>query len=332
MIALCMTVYDRPDLLDKALEGLFVTYPCGADMLVVVGDGPKSSDVYNVLEKYQKYFPVSYRIDKRVDNRGIAFATNHSLSIASKLADVLIHIDSDFYVCKAGWAKDIANFLKTHKEVGIAAPDLKGRYMRIVRPEYHEIEYALGMVLAIRTTDYHDIKSFFGTGFFDQDISHQFDPDICYRIRMRGKRIAIIPLGECVNLGEGSGDSSVVTKNSNVCKGGFEFLRKWNLRFTGSFRYKSPAMLRWDEFPLNYIFRKQWLAQFPINENLTQLNAQGHDFDAVTFPISRSKWQLEQTREAIKQNVNLAGADNYGDVDEDLLIGKRAWNVTDRRS
>lgn len=322
--ALCMTAYDRPDLLEKTLQGLFGDYNCGADAFVIVVDGSKDSEITRVIDRYQSYFPyhvvVSY-----AENKGIAYATNLSMDIGASLANVVIHIDSDMYIGKDNWTKDFEKFLYDNPIVGIAAPDLNGRYMRIKRPGYDEIEYALGMVLAMRTTEYNKVKNYRGKGFFDEGIHHQFDPDICYRTRMLGLRVGIIPVGHCEHLGEGTGDSSKRTKESTAIRGGFEFNEKWNWYFTGTFKYKSPAMLRWDEYPLNYIFRKLWMSQFNLNPQPRPEVIQDHTFDMIKFPISVKKWQQDAARFAVEHDVKFNGADTYENVSLDLLLGNKTW-------
>ena len=324
-VALCMTAFDRADLLKVALENLLVTYPCGADVLSIVVDGGGStrSEIEDVIKIYANMFPGAVVVSFLDRNVGIAGATQ--LSFTSPLHDVLIHIDSDFYIKQAGWAKKLGEFLVSHPEVGIAAPDLPGRYMRIHRPDYDEVEYAMGAVMAVRREVFHHVSAYLGEGFFDKNLHHQWDPDTCYRARMLGYRVGIVPLGECVHLGEGTGDSS----RPSVWKGGFEFLRKWNLYFIGQYRYKSPYCLRWDEMPLNYLWRREWLAQFSYNERPRVETIQGHKFEMIEMPITPSKWLLPQTRDGLRINARYSGVDSFEKVDAELLSGQRGWNVGD---
>lgn len=332
---LTMTAYDRADLLDKALESLLVTYPCGADQIFVVADTPKDPRVLEVLRKWKNTFVQPdqwsyFDFDITPSNRGVARATNYALdSAAGRNADFLIHVDSDTFIERKDWCKDVVKFLQTHPEVGLVAPDLPGRYMRIHRPDYDEIEYALGMVWATSTQNYYAVRHYFGEGFFDENIQHQFDPDVCYRIRQLNKRIGIIDIGKLVDLGVGSGDSS---RSEIVWKGGFEFLKKWNTYFVGQFNYKSPMMLRWDEFPLNYLWRRTWLAQcVDVNTNPQRVALQGHTFEMIHLPVTPGKWLREETKEALKYNIVLKDTSDYEKVDKELLAGKRNWEIADGR-
>lgn len=325
-VSVCMTAYDRVDLLRQALQNLVFTYPCGADKLVIYSDGSGDPNIEFEIEN-TKWATTPMAIVPIISkvNRGIANATQRSMSFVE--GDVLIHIDSDTFVKRAGWARDMGQFLTNRPEIGILAPDLSGRYMRIKRPDYDEIEYSLGMIMAVRKEVFRAVSGYRGEGFFDEDLHHQYDPDVCYRVRMLGYRVGVVDIGEVVTLGLDSGDSS---KSSSVWKGGFEFLQKWNMKFLGNrFRYKSPEMLRWDEFPLNYVWRKQWLSQFPYNEQPKQESVQDHSFNMIQFPITPGKWNLEATRDCVRANINLAGVDRYEDVDQDLLAGKRSWQVSD---
>lgn len=346
-VTLCMTIYNRSDLLEKALENLIVMYPSGADHIVMYSDGA-SEEVLTVARKYSRDFSGVELVECKhlgiaeINNLAMEHARGNDRTISN---DVIVRMDSDFYIESAGWAKKLGQFLVDHPEVGIAAPDWAGRYMRISRPDYDEIEYAMGAILAVRGSVYDELSDCHMTkynkdvgayheGFFDLALSHQWDPDVCYRARMLGYRVGIIPVGNCIDLGAGTGDSSpaVLTKDTSPVKGGFQFLKKWNKHFTGQFRYKSPMMLRWDEFPLNYLWRRMWLAQFdngynvqpPIDDSM-----QGHRFEMIQFPITPTKWLLNETKESLKQNLVFKGEDTVRDTDLDLLTGKRGWTPAD---
>ena len=327
-VAICVNAYDRADLLQKTLQNLILEHPCGADYLVIYVDGsPDPNLVPMAMSSIQWAINSSMQVHV-IDgnpNVGIAKACTHAFGSIYDKVDVVIHVDSDILVEQAGWAPKLEKFLMTHHEVGIAGPDIKGRYMRIHRLGYDEIEYCIGMIMAFRSRDYRQLANFMGDGFFDANIGHQWDPDVCYRARMLGHRVGIIDIGKTTHLGEGTGDSS----RASACKGGFEFLRKWNLYFTGQFRYKSPMMLRWDEFPNNYLWRRQWLAQFSYNERNPVEIIQEHKFELVQYPITPTKWLLPQTKDALRTNVIFSGEDKYEDVDPELLSGARNWNLGD---
>lgn len=340
-VTLCITIYNRSDLLEKTLENLLVTYPCGADEVLLYSDGA-SEDVLAVAQRYcDKYpnvslFKAAHLGIPMINNIAMGKARGNDLTIMN---DVIVRSDSDFYIASAGWTKKLGQFLVDYPEVGIAAPDWTGRYMRIKRPGYDEIEYAMGAIMACRGEVYDLVSQMYGAGFFDRDISHQWDPDVCYRVRMLGYRVGIVPVGDCIDLGAGTGDSAppVLTKDTSPVKGGFQFLKKWNLYFTGQFCYKSPMMLRWDEFPLNYLWRRMWLAQVKsergsvlwVNDQPKYESLQNHNFEMIKFPITPGKWLLNETREALEKNLVFKGEDNLRDTDLDLLTGKRGWTPAD---
>lgn len=342
---LCITAYDRPDLFKQCLENLIVKYPCGADKIVVSVDGmtaaqSDASGNVAVMSIAQDYYnrKLLTDLDYSLNNCGVAKTTNKSIYRASLPGIgpygthddcVIIHCDSDTYIQKTGWCKDVVDFLDTHREVGLIAPDIPGRYMRLHRYDYDEIEYALGMVWATRRSVCEEVIDYLGKGFFDEHIQHQFDPDICYRIRMKGYRVGVKDFGKLVDLGVSTGDSS---RSETVSRGGFEFLKKWNLYFTGQFSYKSPMMLRWDEFPLNYLWRRLWLSQFDFNQSPPRVSLQNHDFDLINVPVTPSKWLLKECREALQYNLTFKGTSNYSSTDNNLLTGKRGWNVQDNRN
>lgn len=328
-VSLCLTAYDRPGLLQIALENLLVTHPSGADHVFIAVDfhSPAvTKEVLGVIETYVKRLGTLTYTPPGDETRGVADTTNFSLHVGSLRSDVLIHMDSDCYITQPGWAKKVEEFLQFHPEVGIVAPDLPGRYMRIKRDGYDEIEYCLGMVFGLRKKVYESVRYFHATGFFDCDIHHQFDPDVCLRARMKGFRVGVIPLGNFVDQGVGSGDSS---RSASVWKGGFEFLRKWNLHHLGFFNYKSPLSLLWPQFPINVLWRKLWLSQFGFNEDIKPETIQGHSFDLVKWPAELGKWGLETDRKCLASNVWFHGIDTYEKVSPDLLSGKRKWSLED---
>lgn len=333
--ALTITTYDRPELFQKVLDNLMVKYPCESDFVCVTLDRDIFDDIGKKFREITNpYFERGLvELSSFQETNGIARATNASLDRGlygswgvRDDTDVVVHIDSDCYVEQSGWVPKMAQFLRDHPEVGLVAPDLPGRYMRIKRPGYDEVEYALGMVWAMRKDVLDKVKDFHGVGVFDENIHHQFDPDLCYRVRMLGKRIALMDVGNVVDLGVGTGDSS---RTSSTWIGGFEFLRKWNLHHLGIFNYKSPMCLTWNMFPLNFLWRKLWLSQFQKNEELFQECFQGHTFDLVKIPWDQGKWQLKQSRLSLIENICFSGVDSFEKVSEDLLSGKRHWSVED---
>lgn len=343
-VGLAITAHDRPELLQQCLENLFIHYPCGADYVVVVSDNPADPRVFEIVDSFTSKGWVHHHYKSHV-SLGIAAAFNTSLKLAleGSSVDYVVHCDSDAYVKRSGWCKELAAFMAVSPEVGLAAPDLPGRYMRLHRSGYDEIEYALGMLWGVPRHIYNDVRGYQGDGFFDSELHHQFEPDVCYRIRMLGYRVGIVDVGEAVDLGAGSGDSSrSSSKDSNVCRGGYEFLQKWNQKFVGPhFHYKSPMCLRWDEFPLNYLWRRMWLAQFDdvnvaaqpdpkLGERYPVLrNLQGHTFEMVSFPITPGKWLLPETRAALRNDLVFYPGVSYEDTDLALLTGKRSWQPED---
>jgi len=341
--AIVTFAYDRPDLLERMLTCVTKEYPSGVDYLFVFGDGPTNPDVIPMVQKCLQLpmadaTGIGVEIDKNYfvegaclikhAHVGIANGTNTIMDIAAETdgVDVIIRMDGDVQILKAGWANTMAEFMCKHPEIGILAPDLPGRYMRIHRDGYDEVEYVLGAVMAIRTEVYNQLVDYDGE-FFDTSLHHQWDPDVCLRTRMLGYRIGVLPVGEFVDLGVGTGDSS---NSVSTSLGGFEFLCKWNRKFLGNhYRYKSPYMLRPDEFPLNYLWRREWLAQFPYNERPRVDTIQDHKFEMIEVPITPSKWLLPQTRDGLRIQARYNGIDRFEKVDPELLTGKRGWSIGD---
>lgn len=340
---LIISIYDRAEDLRATLQGCLVDYPCGATNVVLASDGAKQEVIDVALEYMVKFSNVRLM---EMQHQGIAGAISSSIERVveqeilgggpfASLADrdsfgVIIRMDSDCVIKKEGWARQMAQVLEQNPEIGILAPDWPGRYMRLKRNNYEEVEYCLGIVMAFRWQVAATVSRYLGNGFFDRALHHQFEPDVCLRARMLGYRIALANVGEMVHLGEGRGDSSIQTRESNVCIGGYEFLQKWNERFVGpNFQYKSPMMLRWDEFPPNYLWRRMWLSQFPVNENPSTVVLQNHTFEQILFPVTPGKWLLHETRQARAEDLFFSATIPYEDTATPLLLGQRGWTPED---
>ena len=60
LFSVAMSVYykDNAEFFDKALESITCLQSVKPSEIVLVCDGPLNSDLYNVIEKYQKKFPI----------------------------------------------------------------------------------------------------------------------------------------------------------------------------------------------------------------------------------------------------------------------------------
>ena len=330
---LVIPIYDRPEFLKQTLQACVDDYPCQAEQIYLYSDGA-SKEVIDVAQDFVNRHSHVKLI--QLTHIGMAEVNSLAMRDAMNEVDTVIRMDADCVVKQLGWAGNMEAMLSVCPEIGILAPDWPGRYMRIERKQagYDEVEYCLGIIMGIRSSVLKEATNYLGNGFFDRNLHHQFEPDICLRVRMLGYRVALQGIGDFVHLGEGLGDSAKQDRDSNVCKGGYEFLKKWNKRFVGEhFQYKSPMMLRWDEFPPNYLWRRMWLSQFDFS-NLPKpviATIQGHQFELVNFPVTPGKWILKESKEAIEADWQADQSDDYAKVDLDLLTGKRGWRVDDAR-
>lgn len=259
MNSICIPVYDRPDYLEKCLNGI-LQYCESPYEVVCCMDAPKDPKIFEVLDRFQKeVWPTNMKIVKNEQNMDLCYTINRAMENAT--GDYLIHLEGDIVVPTKGWNRIFENFLAIHPEVGIVTPITSLRQDTIVRRDYREGQWALGGLSCIP-------KHIFDMGLgWDVDLKHQRECDQCLRIRMSGYRLAgIESVPGFIHYGENDfveTDARKALMNTGV----HNFLKKWNKRFMGFGCYKDVPFMSWDDFPINVFFRNQAMSGDGLNKN-----------------------------------------------------------------
>jgi len=321
-ISICLTTYKKLDILKKVLVELQkLTYP----FELVISDDCSGREMENYLvNEVPDMFP-DYKIALGAINRGCSESLDRSLMQAS--GDILIHMDPDIilntvdpYVRMMNWHQVFADYLVKYPEIGILAPDYPFHHLRLWRDGYDEVDYCMGGIFSLRRNTFDKVKNFLGRGLWDKNLSlGQVEMDMNYRARMCGYRTAMIQEVQWIHLDP--------NPNWQGHRGVIEFLKKWNMYLLGFFNYKSPAMLIWDEFPLNRLLRKQIFCQEQLNKSPEHLVVQAHDCEVIKELKAPGSWREEELRELVIRNKVFKGCDEFESISEDLLKGKIKWNL-----
>ncbi len=110
-ISILMSIYknDNPEYLRQAIDSMIVqTYP--ADEFVIVEDGPLSSEVYEVLNVYQRQYPSLFKFIKLENNQGLGIALG--LGLRECRNALVARMDSDDISCRNRLELEVQEFIK----------------------------------------------------------------------------------------------------------------------------------------------------------------------------------------------------------------------------
>ncbi len=313
-ISICLTTYKKVDILKKTLEDLINKSTASYEL--VISDDCSGHEMNEYLHEVSKIFTGS-KIYINPINEGCSNSLGMSFGIAG--GDYLIHLDPDITLEPMGWYWRMANFLEEHPEVGIVAPDYPMHHLRLHRPDYDEVDYCMGGVWAMRKEVVKEMDDYLGDGVWDRGLSlGQVEIDMCYRVRMLGYRVAMLKELNWTHLDP--------NPNWQGHKGVIEFLSKWNRYFLGFFNYKSPAMLTWDEFPLNKLLRHQIFCNLHLNDNPDHIVVQHHNCAIIKELRAPNSCRDDELCKLVEQNKIFRGTDRFENIPEDLWRGKVKWN------
>lgn len=320
LTSVCLCTYintqKRFEDLQHVLTSLATNLTAPAELIIVDDASPiGEASLERVFSSYVPYLqtkgiPVKIHVNKR--NLKHSASQNLAWQLAS--GDTLIHIEDDIAVDKLGWNQDFAKCLQDHPEVGQVLPKGSGRGEWIPRPGYNEFQWGLGGLFAIRREVFEKI------GGWDENLIHQIEPDYNFRVRMAGWRVGQIEDFSMSHLGEGDFQDTF-ERQAQITIGVYNFLKKWNRRFFGTFAYRDVWCMSPDDFPINVSFRRQlaaWMVATarsinrPDVEQACRLNQHPQPF---TFPGHWGKFELVKTirptgREREDELINLM-AQNY---------------------
>jgi len=323
---LVLFTYNRPELLECVLHNLLLQKRYIPE-IQVIDDHSSDERVAHVLKKYRDLWGVGFSSIRHEVNAGLAVRTNQVLHDSFKTGgyDSLIMLDSDIVMESADWFPKMIDFLSNHPEAGIVIPDRPGCYLRLKRPTYQEVEWAITFCYGVTKKVYKDFiaNDFVGPkgSWFDENMVTSWDCDTCYRLRMLGYRIALLPSIPLSSLGE---DSSTIS--DKLGRGVTAFNKKWNERLLGRYVYKSPLMLRWEQFPLNVKFRQMLCAQ---DNQLSIVGGNhrlcGHEAEIVSQMHCKNNYpRPEMLRKVLDLDIFLSRTPT---IDPELAEGRRLFDI-----
>jgi glycosyltransferase involved in cell wall biosynthesis len=326
-----MATYERRELLGRVLNSLSRQRP-KVDLLRIVDDCSTDPEIPVMLRYFARKWNESVgpcEVEFKGQNGGASALYNAALDnlFRARKFDHVVMMDSDIVASPDDWPLRLASFLSSHPEIGCVAPDKKGCYLRLHRNGYDEVEWVVSIAYAASRKAYLEVTdsaNFREGEWCDPALGTVWDCDICYRLRMLGYRVAVLPSVEVTDLGEGKS-----TVAGNLARANFEFNRKWNRKLLGRFVYKSRGLfLRWEDYPLNALFRRLLNAQQgslkvePADQKLSD-----HSSELVTsLHCSGNVPKPEDLRKFLDMDVSVLRDVEFGDVPNDLAAGKRQFS------
>ena len=207
----------------------------GEQAQVIVADNASTDSSLNLL---RRDFP-TVRIIAMDRNRGFAGGYNKAFQLLDEenkangttAPDYYLLLNSDVRV-EQGWLTPMLNFMDQHPDTAAAAPKLlsdlhpdhfeyagaaggfidkygypycRGRLFNTVEKDNGQydtvtpIHWATGACLLIRRTDYWAVG-----GLDERFFAHNEEIDLCWRIRLTGRRIVCVPQSTAYHLGGGT--------------------------------------------------------------------------------------------------------------------------------
>ena len=209
------------ELLERFLPVLIMHTPAALAEIIIADNGSTDSSESFLINRYPQIRRISF--DK---NYGFAEGYNRTLSLLDHEYVVLLNSDVEV---TAHWLEPALDYLDTYPEVAALQPKLldynnksafeyagasggfidiygypfcRGRILTTIekdqgqydRPE--EVFWASGACLFIR------LKEFIEAGGFDKNFfAHQEEIDLCWRLRVRGKKIICLPQSVVYHVG-----------------------------------------------------------------------------------------------------------------------------------
>jgi glycosyltransferase involved in cell wall biosynthesis len=312
MLSVTIPCYNRLPELKQTIENVYHTLHNNFELIIIDDNSNKDVKDYLASVAFQLLIQ-DCKIQYHYINKGLSVSVNEGLKLATQ--PYIAHLDSDILIPFDNWGTIMENYLTWFPEIGMIAPDYPGHHLRLHRGIYDEVEYCMGGSFCIRK----EIVDKIG-GYDENLLPGQLEVDLCYRVRMLGYRVALIPGLTWVHLDNSQG-------MEKHYKGGFEFFRKWNMYHLGFFHFKSPAMMYWDDFPLNQLFRRQVCAQEGFKQGLDPLTLQGHSCEIIKTPMSIGRWREDEFCELVRANQIFWKSDTLDTVDADFLMSKKQWSA-----
>ncbi len=205
-----------------------VKHSVGQDACVVVADNASTD---SSLELLREEFPM---VEVIALDQNYGFAEGYNRALEQVEADYFVLLNSDVEVSH-GWLGPLIDFMEAHEDVAVVQPKLlkygdngptsafeyagacggfidmygypycRGRVMDTVEEDVGqydapmEVHWASGACLVVRATDYKAAG-----GMDARFFAHQEEIDLCWRLRILGKRIFCLPQSHVWHVGGAS--------------------------------------------------------------------------------------------------------------------------------
>lgn len=325
-IGLLLTTFNRPDLLKMVLDSLTTQLPKNLTKIVIIDDCSTDLGTRSLLTAFAEKYRGLAEVFRHETNHGNADSLNEGLGhlFLTEKVDYAVVLDSDATATPDDWIDKLVSFLESHPEAGIAFPNRPGSYIRLHRDGYDEVEFGITICYAIPKKAYFAVA---GDGrWFDTSLTTAWDCDTCYRLRRAGYRVAVV--NEVVATDLGVGKSTLPSEK--FAKGNFEFNKKWNELLLGPFIYKSPMMLRWEDYPLNMQFRRLVNAQQgAIYVSPTRGDTlSGHGAVRISYLSCSGNFPTQENLQKwLAKDVWIHRNPVWEEIQSDLAAGKRMFDL-----
>ena len=286
------------------------------DATVIVADNASTDDSLDLLEKQ---FP-EVRIIRFDENWG--FAEGYNKALTEVKAEYYVIMNSDIEVTQH-WLTPLIEFMDNHPEVAACQPKLlsmankekfeyagasggfidrlgypfcRGRVFETVENDNGqydtkaEVMWATGACFVIRSSDFHAVG-----GFDERFFAHSEEIDLCWRLRLQGRKIYSIP------------DSHVYHVGGGTLPKGNPMKTYLNFRNNLTMLYKNLP-----EKDLKHVMRWRWLLDYLAAFQTLICNGNVGDFRAI-YRARRDfkRWKKEYA--PIRQQLQAAKT-NHEDV------------------
>lgn len=305
-VAIVILNWNGRQMLERYLSTVLL-YSC-EETSVIVADNASTDDSVEFLKTH---FP---DVPTILLDQNYGFADGYNKALAQVEAEYYLLLNSDVEVTHH-WLTPLLEFMDSHPEVAACQPKLlsmadkdcfeyagasggfldrlgypfcRGRIFDTVEPDNGQYDYAMeimwatGACLLIRSEDYWNVGGLDGRFF-----AHNEEIDLCWRLRLLGRKIYCIPESAVCHLGGGT------LPKGNPMK---TFL---NFRNNLTMLYKNLP-----EKDLRPVMRWRWFLDYLAAIEMLLLNHSLSDFKAI-FRARRAfkKWRpiFKEDRERIQQ-------------------------------
>ena len=305
-VAIVILNWNGRQMLERYLSTVLL-YSC-EETSVIVADNASTDDSVEFLKTH---FP---DVPTILLDQNYGFADGYNKALAQVEAEYYLLLNSDVEVTHH-WLTPLLEFMDSHPEVAACQPKIlsmadkdcfeyagasggfldrlgypfcRGRIFDTVEPDNGQYDYAMeimwatGACLLIRSEDYWNVGGLDGRFF-----AHNEEIDLCWRLRLLGRKIYCIPESAVCHLGGGT------LPKGNPMK---TFL---NFRNNLTMLYKNLP-----EKDLRPVMRWRWFLDYLAAIEMLLLNHSLSDFKAI-FRARRAfkKWRpiFKEDRERIQQ-------------------------------